>query len=181
LAFLGFENWPNDVVQLDLGDRPVQLIPSPGHHPDHLVFYDERTGLLLSGDFLLPGRLLIEDIAAYRESADRVIAFLENRPVAHILGSHLELDVDGNLYPFRSQYPPEQRSLQLSREDLVALSDALHGFNGYYSRHENFVLTNPTRNLWAVVGGVLVALTLIAWGVVWFVRRRRGIRVPALT
>lgn len=179
LGTFGFEDWPNDIVRLDLGDRPVHLVPAPGHHPDHLVLYDERTGLLLSGDFLLPGRLLIDDITAYRESADRLIAFLENRPVAHILGSHLEMDVAGRLYPFRSQYRPDQRPLQLTGEDLVALFGALNRFNGFYSRHENFVLANPVHNLSALIGGILVALTLIAWGVLWFFRRRSRTRAPA--
>ena len=59
-AFFGFTNWPNGIAHLDLGGRTVDVIPTPGHNPTHLAFYDNRTGILFSGDFLMPGRLLIE-------------------------------------------------------------------------------------------------------------------------
>jgi glyoxylase-like metal-dependent hydrolase (beta-lactamase superfamily II) len=50
---------PPDVLLSD-GDRPEvpgwQLVAlhTPGHTPGHLCFYEERTGLLLSGDHVLP-------------------------------------------------------------------------------------------------------------------------------
>ena len=71
-AFFGFTNWPNGIAHVDLGGRTVDVIPTPGHNATHVAFYDNRTGILFSGDFLMPGRLLIEDAAAYRESALRV-------------------------------------------------------------------------------------------------------------
>jgi glyoxylase-like metal-dependent hydrolase (beta-lactamase superfamily II) len=89
-AFYGFNNWPDGTAHLDLGDRTVDVIPTPGHNKTHIAFYDGRTGILFSGDFLLPGRLLIEDTAAYHESALRVIDFLKTRPLTHILGGHIE-------------------------------------------------------------------------------------------
>jgi hydroxyacylglutathione hydrolase len=55
-AFFGFANWPNGIAHLDLGDRTVDVIPTPGRNPTHVAFYDGRTGILFSGDFLLPGR-----------------------------------------------------------------------------------------------------------------------------
>jgi len=79
-AFFGLNTWPNGSAHLDLGDRTVDVIPTPGHNETHVAFYDERTGLLFSGDFLLPGRLLIGDTAAFHESALRVIDFLKSRP-----------------------------------------------------------------------------------------------------
>src|SRR2546422_3047254 len=99
-AFFGFTNWPNGIAQVDLGGRIVDVIPTPGHHPTHLAFYDNRTGILFSGDFLLPGRLLTEDAAAYRESALRVVDFLKTRPLAHIMGGHIELNTAGQAYRF---------------------------------------------------------------------------------
>ena len=45
-AFFGFTNWPNGIAQVDLGGRIVDVIPTPGHHPTHLAFYDNRTGIL---------------------------------------------------------------------------------------------------------------------------------------
>ena len=68
-AFFGFNNWPNGIAHLDLGGRTVDVIPTPGHNETHVAFYDDRTGILFSGDFLMPARLLIDDAAAYRDSA----------------------------------------------------------------------------------------------------------------
>jgi Metallo-beta-lactamase superfamily len=59
------------IAHVDLGGRVVDVIPTPGHNETHVAFYDKRTGILFSGDFLLPGRLLIEDSAAYHKSAQR--------------------------------------------------------------------------------------------------------------
>ncbi len=107
-AFFGFTDWPNGISHLDLGDRIVAVIPTPGHEPTHVAFYDNRTGILFSGDFLLAGRLLIEDAAAYRESALRVVDFLKTRPLIHVLGGHIELNAAGQAYRFGSQYHREK-------------------------------------------------------------------------
>src|SRR5438874_11188564 len=45
-AFFGFDRWPEGVAHLDLGDRVIDVIPTPGHETAHIVFYDERTALL---------------------------------------------------------------------------------------------------------------------------------------
>src|SRR5690242_8137477 len=75
-AFFHLDAWPNGITRIDLGDRPVDVIPTPGHTSAHIVFYYERTGLLISGDFLLPGRLTVEDTDAYVKSAERVARFV---------------------------------------------------------------------------------------------------------
>jgi hydroxyacylglutathione hydrolase len=173
-AFFGFANWPNGIAHLDLGDRTVDVIPTPGHNPTHVAFYDGRTGILFSGDFLLPGRLLIDDAAAYRESALRVIDFLKTRPLTHILGGHIELNAAGRAYRFRSHYHPNEHRLELAKADLTALPAALKGFNGFYARHPNYILTNPIHNLLALAIIAVAVLIFSVWGVRWLLRRRRG-------
>ena len=123
-TFFGFTNWPDGIAHVDLGGRTVDVIPTPGHNATHVVFYDNRTGTLFSGDFLMPGRLLIEDAAAYRESAVRVVEFLKTRPLTHILGGHIELNTAGQAYRFGSHHHPNERRLELAREDLAALPAA---------------------------------------------------------
>ena len=76
--YFGFDAWPNGRAQIDLGDRIVDVLPAPGHHPAQLVYYDRNIGLVFSGDFLLPGRLLVDDLAAYQASARSVAAFLRD-------------------------------------------------------------------------------------------------------
>jgi glyoxylase-like metal-dependent hydrolase (beta-lactamase superfamily II) len=172
-SFFGFKQWPHDVARLDLGGRTVYVIPAPGHHPSHLVFYDDKTGLLFSGDFLLPGRLLVDDATAYRESAMRIVDFLGNRPVTHILGGHIELDAEGRPYPHGSQHHPDERRLELAKEDLLALPAALDDFNGFYARHGNFILSNPVHNLLALAAAAVAILALLAWWLIRILRRRR--------
>lgn len=37
-----------------VGNRVIQAVPTPGHTRGHIVFHDERAGLLFSGDHVLP-------------------------------------------------------------------------------------------------------------------------------
>jgi hydroxyacylglutathione hydrolase len=172
-AFFGFDRWPEGVANLDLGERTIAVLPAPGHDPAHVIFYDDRTHLVLSGDFVLPGRLLVDDAQAYGDSARRVAEFLRDRPVAHVLGGHLELDADGELYPSGAQYHPNERRLELAKEDLLALPAALDAFNGFYDAHSNYVLTNPKRNALVLLAGAVALLAGLVWGVRILIRRRR--------
>jgi hydroxyacylglutathione hydrolase len=168
---LSLPKWPEGVARLALGGRTVDVIAAPGHQPAHLIFYDDRTALLLTGDFLLPGRLMVDEIDAYRASAQRLVEFVGERPVSHVLGAHIELDTSGELFPSGSQHHPKERALALSKEDVLGLPAALGDFNGFYARHANYVVTNPKRNLLVVATALVLALALIVWG--WRRMRRR--------
>jgi glyoxylase-like metal-dependent hydrolase (beta-lactamase superfamily II) len=139
-----------------------------------VAFYDDRTGILFSGDFLFPGRLLIEDAAAYRESAVRVVDFLKTRPLTYILGGHIELNETGRAYRFGSNYHPKEHRLELARADLQALPAAFEHFNGFYARYPNYILTNPIRNIAALALTVLLVLSVAALGLYRLWRRRRS-------
>src|SRR5215470_2846357 len=162
-AFFGLHDWPNGIAHLDLGDRTVEVIPTPGHNETHVAFYDDRTGILFSGDFLMPARLLIEDAAAYRESALRVIDFLKTRQLTHILGGHIELNTAGRAYRFGTHYHPNEHCLELTRADLAALPAAFERFNGFYAPYPNYILTNPIHNILALGFIVLVMLGVAAF------------------
>jgi len=182
--FFGFPNWPHGVAHVDLGGRVVDVLPAPGHQFCHVVFYDNRTALVLSGDFLIPGHLLVEDAAAYRQSALRLIEFLQMRPVSHILGGHIELDANGNTYWFGTQYHPSERSLALSREDLLALPGAFDRFNGFYNRYPDFVLYHQMRMLVVQVIAFLLLLVALGWSLFRLgkrLRRKSRLRNPAAT
>jgi len=173
-AFFRFTDWPNRIAHLDLGGRTVDVIPTPGHNETHVAFYDNRTGILFSGDFLMPGRLLVEDAAAYGESAVRVVDFLKTRPLTHILGGHIELNAAGQAFRFGSHYHPNEHRLELAREDLTTLPAAFESFNGFYARHPNYILTNPIHNLVALAIVAITVLILIVWGVRRLWRRHRS-------
>jgi hydroxyacylglutathione hydrolase len=172
-AFFGFDNWPNAIAQVELGSRTVDVIPTPGHHPSHVAFYDRRTGILFSGDFLMPARLTIEDSAAYYASAMRVVDFFRARPLTHILGAHIELDAAGHAYAMGSHYHPNEHRLELSKEDLLALPPAMQQFNDFYACYPSFIISNPRHNLAALAIAALALLALMVWGVRRLLRRRR--------
>jgi len=135
------------LAQVELGDRTVDVIPTPGHNPTHVAFYDRNTGLFFSGDFLLPGRLLVDDMNGYLASAKRVAEFVRIRPIFHVLGGHIEMNREENLFPWKSTYHPHERALALTKEDLLSLPQTLRSFNGFYTKHGKWVLSNPSRQL----------------------------------
>jgi hydroxyacylglutathione hydrolase len=157
---LGIANWQNDIGQIDLGDRVIDVIPTPGHYPSHVAFYDRQTGLFFSGDFFLPGRLLIEDTNADLASARRVVEFVKQRPVTYVLGGHIELDESGKTF-FGTRYHPNERPLQLTKQDLLALPDIVSGFNGFYAKRGVYVLMNQNRILIVLGVGAVVLLVAI--------------------
>jgi glyoxylase-like metal-dependent hydrolase (beta-lactamase superfamily II) len=171
---LNLPQWPDGIAHISLGGRTVDIIAAPGHHPAHLIFYDDRTALLFTGDFLLPGRLMVFDLDAYRASAQRLVTFLGDRPVSHVLGAHIELDAKGELFRSGSEYHPNERALALTKADALGLPQALADFNGFYSPHANYVITNPKRNLMVAAIGVVLLLTAIVWGWLRFRKRKRA-------
>lgn len=174
--FYKFTDWPNGVSQIDLGDRTVDAIPTPGHNETEVSLYDRNTGLFFSGDFLMPGRLLIDDTNTERASAKTAADFVKNRPVSYVLGGHIEFDQAGELFPWESQYHPHERALQMTKDDLLALPGAVRQFNGFYTRTGNFVLINPVRNLIAMAVAAVVLLIAVVVGIVRLIRRRRKAR-----
>lgn len=179
-SYFGFADWPNGRAQIDLGERIIDVIPVPGHHPAHVAFYDRRTGLLLSGDFLLPGRLLVDDAAAYAASARRLAEFIKDRPVSHVLGAHIELAADGHLFDWGSQYHPNERALEMTPADVLALPAAMRQFNGFYTRSGGFVMVNSLHILIALgVAGLLVLAAIGAWLRRFLRRRKRAARAAA--
>ena len=86
---------------------------------------------LLTGDHLYPGRLYISDFPAYVASTERLVRFTETRPVAHILGNHIEQKSTPFAdYPVGTVYQPEEHSLELGRANLLELMSALESLHG---------------------------------------------------
>ena len=157
---LGIADWPNGVGQIDLGDRVIDVIPTPGHYSSHVAYYDRQTGLFFSGDFLLPGRLLIEDTNADLASAQRVAEFVEQHPITYVLGAHIELDESGKTF-FGTRHHPNERPLQLTKQDLLALPGIVSGFNGFYAKRGVYVLMNQNRILILLAVGAVISLAAI--------------------
>ncbi len=61
---------------IDLGDRQLLVIHTPGHSPGSISLHDQANGLLFVGDVIYRGNLFAclpdSDFRAYRESARRL-------------------------------------------------------------------------------------------------------------
>ncbi|MGF1426731.1 MBL fold metallo-hydrolase [Kitasatospora sp. LaBMicrA B282] len=150
-AFFGFgADWPRTSVRFDLGGRELEVIGSPGHHPSAVTVYDPWTGILLTGDTVLPGRLYAPDFPAFLATLDRLVEFTGTRPVTHVLGCHVELGSrPGAEYPIGASYQPDERAPELTVAQLVAVRDAARAVAGRRGvhRYDDFVLYNEPRRL----------------------------------
>ena len=171
-ARLDLSAWPEGTSLLDLGGRLVDVIPAPGHSSADLVYYDREDALVLSGDVLLPGRLLISDPAAAAASAGRLAAFVRDRPVRSVLGGHVEQDTSGALFPWRASFHPDERPLPLTKARLLALPVVLANFNGLWSERDGQVVVCGQRLLLLAGGLATLLLAGAAWWLLRWLRRR---------
>jgi len=123
----GIQSWPDANGAVDLGDRVLDVIPIPGHQEASIALYDRKTGVLLTGDSVYPGRLYVSDWEQYRASIQRLVLFTEGKVVAHVLGCHIEQTRQPYLdYPVGTTYQPDEHSLEMGRAELLELDEALH-------------------------------------------------------
>lgn len=138
-AAIGTKKYPEEIGMIDLGGgRIVDVIPAPGHEAGATILYDRRTGLLLTGDSMYPGRVFIKDFAAFTASLRRAADFVRTKPVTYVLGTHIEQRQTPFMdYKVRTTYQPEELPLELTRGDLLEALDAVEHMNGiasiYYS------------------------------------------------
>jgi glyoxylase-like metal-dependent hydrolase (beta-lactamase superfamily II) len=114
-AFYGLtSSWPAGEGKLDLGDRVVQVVPTPGAHKDGVSFYDPYTDFLFTGDLLYPGKIQIGNDRDYVASLARLQAWKNAHPVKWVMGGHIEMQfVPGKAYPRFATYKPYERLLQM--------------------------------------------------------------------
>tara|TARA_R110001583_G_scaffold17310_5_gene70154 strand:+ start:1940 stop:2845 length:906 start_codon:yes stop_codon:yes gene_type:complete len=144
LDFFDFVNWPKDIVNFELGDRLLKLIPIPGHQESSIAVYDSSSKLLLTGDTFYPGRLYVNDWLAFKESINRLVYFSKNHKIKYILGNHIEMSTtDGVDYPTGSTYHPKEQKLQLTVKDLETLQFALDELGDEPLRkvYKNFIIS----------------------------------------
>jgi len=130
-TFFQIKNWPEEVVQFDLGSRVLDIIPIPGHQPASIAVYDRQTGVLFTGDTLYPGRLYVKDQEQFIRSIQRLVDFTRDKVVSHILGNHIEQTRTPYLdYKIGTVYQPDEHALELGRGELLELNEALRKMNG---------------------------------------------------
>jgi glyoxylase-like metal-dependent hydrolase (beta-lactamase superfamily II) len=73
---------------LDLGDRAFEVIHTPGHSPGGIALWEKKTGILLSGDIVYDGELILDTYHADLSDYDASMARLERLPVEIVHGGH---------------------------------------------------------------------------------------------
>jgi hydroxyacylglutathione hydrolase len=127
----GIAAWPEQAGSIDLGGRVIDVLAIPGHQPAHLAYYDRQTGILNTGDHLYPGRLYVTDFPAYEASTRRLVQFTATRPIAHIVGCHIEQSATPFVdYPAGTTYQPHEHTLDLARAHLLELLAGLEAMHG---------------------------------------------------
>jgi len=133
IAFFGFRSWPDETVAFELGRRTVDVIGGPGHEPSAVAFFDRETGILFSGDTVLPGHLYVRDLPQYRATIERLIRFRDapTAPVRELRGAHVEMsDTPGVIYPPGTVDQPDELPLPLPPRVLDRVLSALDEFRG---------------------------------------------------
>jgi hydroxyacylglutathione hydrolase len=141
--FFGIVNWPTQIVEYDLGGRIIDIIPIPGHQTAHIAYYDRQTGILFTGDTLYPGRLYISNFSQYVDSIERLVDFTVDKPVCWVIGTHVEMSTTPTVdFPIGSTSHPNEHELELTRDHLHELYDALLAMNGVpeYEEHDDFII-----------------------------------------
>jgi glyoxylase-like metal-dependent hydrolase (beta-lactamase superfamily II) len=117
--FFGFETWPSQLVTFELGGRCLEVTGIPGHHAASIAIVDPRTGFLLTGDTVYPGRLYVNDMAAFVDSLERLVHLCDTREISHVMGCHIEMTTTaGRDYPVGTRYQPDEPPLQLTPRQL---------------------------------------------------------------
>ena len=144
-AFFHIADWPRRDAPFDLGKRILTIIPTPGHEPAHIMVYDARTQLLLSGDMLYPGRLYVplDRFDEFRASADRLAVFAEGHPIRALLGAHIEMTTSsGQDYAMAAAAHPSEHPLALPAAAIDELRNAVvqAGPVPKIDRHTDFIV-----------------------------------------
>ena len=123
-------------VSLDLGGRVLEVIPTPGIDAQALTVHDPWAKILFTGNTFYPGRLVIRDFKAYLESMQRLVDLSVDNEILHIWGGRIEMATEPGLdYMLRSNYRPNERRLQLTKDELVDASKIVRLINGNKGIH----------------------------------------------
>ena len=131
--------------QLDLGGRVLSVIPTPGLDASSITLYDPWGDLLLTGNAFYPGRLVIRDFQAYRNSLSSLVQFMYEESVSYVFGGRIEMTNRPGLdHRLRSNYRPGEHSLQLEPQLLETALQAVNLINGETDIRilDDFILMN---------------------------------------
>ncbi len=117
--------------ELDLGGRLLDIVPTPGLDPAAVSLYDPWSQLMFTGNAFYPGRLVIRDFRAFRQSLQDLVDLAATKPVNMIFGGRIEMTSQPGLdYRLRANYRPNERPLEMSARHLGLALQAVTLING---------------------------------------------------
>jgi hydroxyacylglutathione hydrolase len=123
--FWGFDLFPGGTASIDLGNRVIDVLGTPGHQAASVSLYDRRTRLLMTGDIVYPGHLFFwsqPDWSAFVSSIERLAIFASENPVEWIVGCHIETRATPFApYSWGTHMQPDEHPLQLAPEELMEI------------------------------------------------------------
>ncbi len=123
--------WWSPGSTIDLGERRLRVLATPGHTPTSVSLYDEDRRQLFAGDFIYPGELYAflpgASRSDYLATTQRLLMTID--PRTHIFAGHMQ------------ESPAPQRAPVLEVADLQALEHVLTSIqdgdavsHGFYPR-----------------------------------------------
>lgn len=86
----------NDVI--DIGERKIKIIHTPGHSPGHICFFEEDRGYLYTGDLIYKGTLFAfyptTDPVLFKKSVDKIS---ELKGIIKLLPAHNDINIQIDL------------------------------------------------------------------------------------
>ncbi len=143
IQFFNINDWPNQSVIYNLGNRQLTIIPIPGHDLISIAIYDSQTRWLLTGDTVYPGRLYVRDWVAFKKSIDRLSTFCKTHKVSFLMGNHIEMaDRPGVDYPTGTTFHPHEHILPLRISVLDEIQNSFKGKETAPKRdvHPDFII-----------------------------------------
>jgi len=116
---------------LDLGGRSLEILPTPGLDSAAISLYDPWSQLMFTGNAFYPGRLVIRDFRAYRQSLKGLVELSDTKPIDMVFGGRIEMTSQPGMdYRLRANYRPNERALELGPRHLELALQAVTLING---------------------------------------------------
>lgn len=96
-----FQGTPTRILDdgdiINIGNRKLEVIHTPGHSPGHMCFYERERGYLFTGDLIYKGKMTAffptSDPIQYKNSVDKIALI----PAERIFPAHHSLDISTNI------------------------------------------------------------------------------------
>lgn len=124
------DEWVQPGSEIDLGDRKLTLIYTPGHTDNSISLLDNANNMMFTGDFMSAGNISAyypgASMGDYLQSARKIIRATADNPDIALRGAHAGDD---------GQLPVKSRAdIEILRDQLVRIKNGELDSTGFYPR-----------------------------------------------